>query len=93
MKDGKLKPTKLGRQKWKSLIPNSSLQLNCNQEGFNTLACRIGITNNQENNCATPDSWLGFGMHNGGAGNFANGTWSPDNGGKDIKSFGVIFAR
>ena len=93
LKDGKYTATKLGRAKWKGLIPNSSLQLNCNREGFNAIHCRIGITANQENDCNTPDSWLGFGTSNSGAGNFANGSWSPDNGGKDIKSFGYIFAR
>ena len=32
--DGKYRATSLGRQKWKSLISGSSMQINCNKEGF-----------------------------------------------------------
>jgi len=93
LKGGVHKPTTVGRAAWKSLIAGSSLQLNCNQEGFNTLTCRVGITTNQENDCGSPDSWLGFGCPIAVVGNFASGQWSPDNGGKDTKAFGYVFAR
>ena len=33
--DGEYRETNLGRNKWKSLISGSSLQNNCNKEGFN----------------------------------------------------------
>ena len=61
--------TTAGRITWKSLISGSSLQSNCNDEGFN-LKCegsnvyarvRIGIVANNENSCDTCDSYLGFG--------------------------------
>ena len=93
--------TNVGRLAWKSLIANSSLQSNCNKEGFNTGsqfgACRIGILGNQENDCNTPDSFLGIGCNlNGGSftvGNYANAQWQPDNGGKATTGFGYVFVR
>jgi hypothetical protein len=91
---GKLIATSAGRQKWKALIPDSSLQMYCSQEGLNTLDCRIGIAGNQENDCGSPDSWLGIGCLGGyAAGNFADGNWSPDNGGKATKAFGYVWVR
>ena len=68
--DGKYRATSLGRQKWKSLISGSSLQINCNKEGFNVFGTvysssytrtRIGLIGNQESDCATPDSFIGIG--------------------------------
>jgi hypothetical protein len=101
MSSGTYTPTSVGRLAWKSLIANSSLQSNCNQEGFNSGsqfgACRIGILGNQENDCNTPDSFLGFGCNlNGGSftvGNYANGQWQPDNGGKSTPAFGYVLVR
>merc|ERR1719167_1465090 len=70
MKDNVYHPLSLGRKAWKSLIPGeSSLQRNCNREGFNVrddnnkakARVRIGIIANQENNCASPDSRIGIG--------------------------------
>ncbi|XP_022787435.1 uncharacterized skeletal organic matrix protein 5-like [Stylophora pistillata] len=70
--DGQYRATSLGRETWKDLIgSNASLQLNCNKEGFNTgnlhrhskyhSEARIGIVANQEDNCKSCDSWIGFG--------------------------------
>jgi len=64
--DGKYRNTSLGRDTWKQLIGSqSSLQLNCNKEGFNTLCIgqrmRIGILSNNEDDCITCDSRIGFG--------------------------------
>ena len=67
--DGKYRATSLGRQKWKSLINGSSLQRNCNKEGFNVVGtpapnwakARIGFIGNEQNLCHSPDSYLGFG--------------------------------
>lgn len=102
--DNVYRPTHLGRNAWKTLIRGSSLQRNCNREGFNTRQgdasmARIGIISNQENDCHSPDSRIGFGT--GGhwchqnklnsAGNEAR--CHPDNGDKSIKSFGYIFAQ
>ena len=99
--DGTYRPTHLGRNKWKSLISGSSLQLNCNREGFNVYhsntRARLGIVSNQENDCETPDSLIGLGIYRGGtgnvAGNVASSHYSPDNGGKNLKVMGYILVR
>ena len=70
--DGQYRAISLGRETWKNLIGSiASLQLNCNREGFNTVdvnridvyhsEARIGIVTNQENDCKTCDSRIGFG--------------------------------
>jgi hypothetical protein len=93
--------TKAGRAAWKGLMTGSSLQLNCNQEGFNTqvggwMTCRMGIIANQENDCNSPDSFLGVGCAAGTSftsGNYASSSWSPDNGGVNFPAFAYIFVR
>ena len=108
--DGLYRPTSLGRNKWKSLIGSeASLQPNCNQEGFNTKwslsdpaqvlrAARIGILGNEQNDCISCDSRIGFGT--GGdpddtntCGNEAFAETGADNGGKHIKAMGYIFVQ
>ncbi|KAL9953877.1 hypothetical protein ACROYT_G041350 [Oculina patagonica] len=67
--DGQYRPTSLGRDTWKTLIGSqASLQRNCNKEGFNVVGAdkraskaRIGILGNNENDCNTCDSRIGFG--------------------------------
>ncbi|XP_068683059.1 uncharacterized skeletal organic matrix protein 5-like isoform X1 [Montipora foliosa] len=67
--DGKYRSTSLSRNTWKTLIGSqASLQANCNMEGFNAAGsskgsskARIGIIRNNQKNCATPDSRIGFG--------------------------------
>ena len=67
--DGKYRTTSLGRDRWKTLIGSqASLQLNCNKEGFNVESlisyrskARIGLLGNNENNCESADSRIGFG--------------------------------
>jgi len=96
--------TTLGRGTWKSLLAAGSLQSNCNKEGFNldvSLGLRIGIVGNQENNCSSCDSWLGFGAApwggcelgstNNSCGNRA--ACSPDNGVKNTAAFGYVMIR
>ena len=99
--DDRYRPTHLGRNKWKSLIAGSSLQSNCNREGFNvhrsSARVRLGIFSNQENDCDTPDSFIGLGTHfyyNAGitGGNLAH-CCSPDNGEKNLKVMGYILVR
>ena len=98
--DGKYRQTHLGRNKWKSLISGSSLQRNCNREGFNVYRelarARVGIIANQENDCSTPDSFIGLGTYHwlnmqNAAGNAAS--YSPDNGDKNLKVMGYILVR
>jgi hypothetical protein len=96
-----------GRAAWKTLMgPTSSLQLNCNREGFNANGggagasrARIGIIGNQEGDCNSPDSFIGVGTQNspcfGGTvpsvGNSAG--CSPDNGDKHLPAFAWVFVR
>ena len=100
--DGKYRPTNLGRQTWKSLIVGSSLQPNCNREGFNIRTwqlLRIGISSNNENDCNTNDSSLGIGKtstyqrwaRQRSCGNFAR--VGADNGDRDIATWGYIFVQ
>lgn len=85
----------------------------CNflQEGFNVKSvgtahnawvmfsarARLGIIANNENECNTPDSFLGFGTSypvqsiTNSAGNYASAY--PDNGHRNIKAMGYIMAR
>ena len=96
--DGTYRATSLGRNEWKKLIgAQGSLQLNCNKEGFNAVGiARIGYVANQENDCGSCDSRIGFGT--GGypdnsltCGNAAS--HSPDNGDRYIKAMGYILVQ
>ena len=102
--DGQPLATSLSREKWKSLIgQEGSLQPHCNTQGFNAVGtnpnhskARIGIIANQENDCNSCDSRIGFGT--GGYPDDSNtcgneATWSPDNGDKQIKAFGYILVQ
>ena len=100
--DGEYKPTSLGRDAWKSLISDSSLQPHCNREGFNVnlgSKARIGISSNNEEHCGSTDSRLGFGTKGGSCGqNDANSVGNearcaPDNGEKSIMAFGYILVQ
>ena len=67
--DGKYRATSLGRNTWKTLIGSqASLQANCKKEGFNAAGshkgsskARIGIPGNNEKDCTTTNSRIGFG--------------------------------
>ena len=71
--DGTFKATTAGKNTWKSLIDDSSMQEHCNKEGFNfnkkkyrshswhSLKIRIGLVANNENDCNSPNSCIGFG--------------------------------
>ena len=100
--DGHYHATSQGRDSWKSLLGSqSSLQLHCNEEAFNSdgaiVKTRIGIVSNEgSNGCDSCDSRIGFGGANGDddsntCGNIAY--WYPDNGEKSIKAMGYIFAQ
>ena len=96
--------TSLGSDTWKKLIGSqASLQTNCNKEGFNVLCdgssnskARIGIVANNEDDCESCDSRIGFGT--GGdyddsdtCGNEA--TYDADNGDQHIKAMGYILVQ
>ncbi|CAB3998742.1 Hypothetical predicted protein [Paramuricea clavata] len=104
--DENYRQTRVGRAQWKSLIDGSSLQRNCNREGFNVYfnsvftRVRLGLMANNENNCKSPDSFIGLGADShvctynpsrNAAGNL--GQCSPDNGNKNTKVMGYILVR
>ncbi|PFX24564.1 hypothetical protein AWC38_SpisGene10818 [Stylophora pistillata] len=102
--DGEYRITSLGRNTWKSLLGSeASLQPYCNREGFNAHTpssdhpkVRIGILGNEQNDCDSCDSRLGFGgggRHDDSntCGNAAG--WGGDNGDKNIKAMGYIFVQ
>jgi len=102
--DGQYRATSLGRNTWKKLIgPQASLQVNCNKEGFNAVGspeynskARIGIISNEQNDCLSSDSRIGFGT--GGLDGDSNtcgneATTLPDNGIKHIKAMGYIIVQ
>ena len=100
--DGQYRGTSLGRNTWKFLVGSqASLQTNCNREGFNA-ACdggnkaRIGILSNEQNDCNTCDSRVGFGT--GGMPDDSNtcgnvACCGGDNGNKYIKTMGYILVQ
>ena len=102
--DGNYSATSMGRDTWKSLIGSSaSLQRNCNKEGFNCMSdesgygiARIGFLGNNEDNCASSDSRIGFGT--GGKHDDSNTCGNEamhgvDNGDKHIKAMGYILVQ
>lgn len=102
--DDKYRSTSMGRQTWKSLIGSqASLQPNCATEGFNVVGpkdisprARIGIIANDQNDCDTPDSRIGFGT--GGAHDDSNtcgnvALYGGDNGDRHIKAMGYILVQ
>jgi hypothetical protein len=106
---GPYTPTALGRGAWTALANNATLELNCNFEGFNAVfnapyaRARIGLLANQQNNCNTPDSAIGFGVDVGpknscypaevsyAAGVAGGGSCSPSGPNKGV--FGYVFVR
>ena len=102
--DGNYRATSLGRNTWKSLLGSSaSLQSMCNKEGFNIVGpnadsprARIGIVANEQNDCNSPDSRIGFGT--GGSPDDSNTCGNEamhggDNGDKHIKAMGYILVQ
>ena len=102
--DGKYRNTSLSRETWKWLIGSqASLQPKCSKEGFNAVGdspsfskARIGITANQQNDCSSCNSRIGFGT--GGLYDDSNtcgneATLQPDNGNKHIKAIGYILVQ
>ena len=70
--DGSYRATSIGRNKWLSLVKDSSIQPGCQREGFNVFEdnpessryknrVRIGIIGNNQDDCLSPDSFFGFG--------------------------------
>jgi hypothetical protein len=101
-----LTPTSVGRDAWKGLVTDASLQSNCSREGFNAVCdgadpsrVRIGIVGNNENDCTSCDSRLGFGGASGAGGQDAGNScgneayFDADGGDRSIRAFGYVFVR
>ena len=102
--DGQFRPISVGRDTWKSLLGSQgSLQNNCNREGFNVKCdsqtsskTRIGIVGNNEDNCHSCDSRIGFGSGGGHDNTNTCGIEAlaaADNGDKRIKVMGYILIQ
>ncbi|HKQ68293.1 MAG TPA: fibrinogen-like YCDxxxxGGGW domain-containing protein [Polyangiaceae bacterium] len=67
---GSYQPTALGRSSWLKLPGTGTLQPYCNREGVNVITdqtrIRLGIVANQQDNCSSCDSFIGFGGQIGG---------------------------
>ena len=99
----------IGRNAWKSLLAGSSLQINCNREGFNVyrdgggMFARVGIIGNDLNDCQSPNSYLGLGTKssiNHNCNNPLSGVscgnlalCSSDNGDKSVAAFGYMLVK
>ena len=105
--DGNYRQTHIGRSQWKQLIQGSTLQPNCNREGFNVFhgkynEVRLGLVGNNENDCKTPDTFIGLGgddryycgpsKSRNTAGNLGQCA-RPHNGNKNIVAMGYILVR
>jgi hypothetical protein len=92
--------TNVGRSAWERLPSRGSLQTNCNREGINVETAqanvRIGIVANNQNDCTTCNSVIGFGAEGNSVGDVACGNvadTSPDNGTRDDALFGYVMVR
>ena len=96
--DGQYRTTSLSPNTWMTLIGSQAfLQPNCNREGFNAVSglatlgkARIGIISNNENDCHTCDSRIGFGT--GGLHDDSNACGN-EGGGYHIKAMGYILVQ
>ena len=96
--DGNYRETNAGRAEWISLLNDAKLQPNCNKEGFNVklshhnLNLRIGIAGNDENDCKTCDSIIGFGLKIKGVWKWSSGNikFHPE---EKKNTFGYIFVQ
>ena len=91
----------VGSTTWKSLLTSSTLQENCNK-GFNVKAgninVRLGVISNNEADCISPYSWLGFGTEligttlcGGPLSTLCGNVDTCEN--VDMKAFGMIFVK
>ncbi|XP_044173439.1 uncharacterized protein LOC114973131 [Acropora millepora] len=101
--------TNVGRDRWKSLLADSSLQRNCNMEGFNVkpssrqnhhAVTRIGILGNNQDECRSCNSRIGFGSEGSSHGQQDDNSCGNesaergnDNGEKRIKANCFIFLQ
>ena len=103
------KPTSIGRNTWKSLLRDSSLQTGCQIEGFNShtgappvrrpAVVRIGIIADNNHKCLSCNSRLGVGGGGDRTGQEVNPCGNEavhqklDNGEKHLKAFCYILLQ
>ena len=102
LNDGTFKPTSLGPDAWRGLVASPSLQPSCNAEGFDVMASpghslRIGIMTNEQTDCGSVDSFIGFGgtiefVTDLASGNHA-GCCGNDQGDRHTTTFGYVMVR
>jgi hypothetical protein len=99
--------TNVGRATWMKLLASAQLQPSCNEEGFNfdqgdRMRVRIGIVANEQADCESVDSYIGFGITEDGSCGLPDpeivvGNFSPAacGGGNDrrTKAFGFVWIR
>jgi hypothetical protein len=93
---GNERETTLGREAWRSLIPVTSLQENCNAEGINIRhKLRFGLLGNEQDDCNTPDSFIGIGSTRDAviSGNYAVGRWGSDNGDRRTQAEAEVWVQ
>ena len=108
---GNHRATNISRDTWKSLYFDSSLQEKCGKEGFNVAAersgaagVRLGILGNNEEDCISADSFLGFGGVEASKRSYCNvrdkvnscgnsAYCRTDNGDREVQAMGYIFVR
>ena len=111
MNDSSPPSTSLGAAAWKGLsVPTAGLQPNCNAEGVdqqpsgngaaaNTGHIRLGLLGNDNNDCKTPDSYVGFGgsyaASCAGGVSYSAGVMGGAgcSGGPNIAEFGYLYVR
>eukprot|EP00736_Rhodelphis_marinus_P000669 Rmarinus@m.14180 len=67
-------PSAIGSSSWTSLFDDGRLQVGCFTEGINVdlgLRARIGIVADDDDDCSSPESYLGVGLVDRSAGNVA----------------------
>ena len=96
--DGNTRETNAGRAEWMSLINDAILQSNCNMEGFNVQCShprksRIGILGNNQLDCTSCDSVIGFGFQIGSGRQWSCGNVESFPTLQNLKAFGYIFVQ
>jgi hypothetical protein len=98
--EGDYQATNAGRSAWERLPARGSLQVNCNREGINVdtpqASVRIGIVANNQSDCSTCNSFIGFGAKGNTTGELSCGNiaaTSPDNGDRMSPLFGYVMVR
>jgi hypothetical protein len=97
---GDYEATNVGRSAWERLPARGSLQFNCNREGINVetpeASVRIGIVANNQSDCSTCNSFIGFGGKGNTIGELSCGNvaaTSADNGDRMNALFGYVMVR